>query len=397
MVGTASAFLKFNIDGSMMQILALEDHLRRTSPRYESEEASCLVKHILQLNEQSLEGISHAAEVGDKDKVQVFRDLQKGAEHLREQLRKRVDPLKLIREVRALRKRAEALDPSFNLEKCKSCGNIEDYETLMEATHSGSSLADAEEKNAYHVLDQFSKREGVDPPKLVIDPSCSDPNKGVYDRGTIKVCKGAVSNHVLFHEAFHHLQYLRGEPLNEDEAEKYAINFAEHTPHNSKGLNLHESKEYGRGKFRMQSKLKTKWPIKSLIAIEVVGAAAAAIEPLNDYVDVTYPNGFLGQKASTLVDLAGAVGFGVGALYMKVGKATIPMAVASSFFVNDWVRKNVIPMILPAARVGGVRYAATRVTQNNSTSIGRTVRMTPNGTPYPSPSVVRSKYDIVTA
>jgi len=127
MVGTAESFLKYNTVGTMKNLLALEDHLRNLSPRYESEDASCLMKHSLQLEEQADEGISHASELEDGEKVSVFHDLQEGARHLREQFKSRVSPSSLIVEVRRLRKRAEVLDPSFNLEKCKSCGNAEDF------------------------------------------------------------------------------------------------------------------------------------------------------------------------------------------------------------------------------------------------------------------------------
>lgn len=100
--------------------------MRNLSPQYESEDASCLMKHTLQLEEQADEGVSHASELEDGEKVSVFHDLQEGARRLREQFRAKVDPSYLILEVRTLRKRAEVLDPSFNLEKCKACGAPDD-------------------------------------------------------------------------------------------------------------------------------------------------------------------------------------------------------------------------------------------------------------------------------
>lgn len=127
MVGTASNFLTYNSDSVMMHLLAIEDHLRHLDPAYRSEDSSCLVKHALQLREQSLEGISHATAEADREKVAVFRDLERGAEHLRDLFKRRTSPDTLILEVRTLRKRAETLDPTFNLEKCRSCGNAEQF------------------------------------------------------------------------------------------------------------------------------------------------------------------------------------------------------------------------------------------------------------------------------
>ena len=158
MVGIAENFLRYNTDSVMKNLLALEDHLRNLSSQYESEDASCLMKHSLQLEEQADEGISHASELEDREKVSVFHDLQEGARHLREQFKSRVNPSSLIVEVRKLRKRAEALDPTFNLEKCKSCGSAEGFLEEFKATdRKGLYPRSVEHNSSEHEMDSKTK------------------------------------------------------------------------------------------------------------------------------------------------------------------------------------------------------------------------------------------------
>jgi len=224
MPGTASNFLKYNTDGVMMHILAIEDHLRYLDSKYRSEDSSCLVKHALQLREQSLEGISHSNEIGDKEKVQVFRDLVHGSEKLQDLFKQRTSPDDLILEVRKLRKRAEALDPSFNLEKCQSCGNMEDVGRM---TRSLKAIDSVEDDMVSRTVNFLSEKYKVTPPKVEIIPGCHDPEKALYTDKTIRLCSGGASVHVIAHEFKHYAQDLEGKNLDEAEAERFAIDFLE--------------------------------------------------------------------------------------------------------------------------------------------------------------------------
>jgi len=121
MTGTAENFLRYNEENVMMHLLAVEDHLRNLSPEYETEHASCIYKHALQLKEQSLEGISHSSELHEEEKAQIFERLKLGASEIQEGLKSRIPPTELIRRVRELRGIAEGLDPSYSLQKCEAC------------------------------------------------------------------------------------------------------------------------------------------------------------------------------------------------------------------------------------------------------------------------------------
>ena len=403
MVGTAQTFLTFNIDGVHMHLLAIEDHLRRLSREYESEEASCLMKHALQLQEQSLEGISHASDVGDKEKTQVFRDLQKGAEALRKKFKERADPDDLIKEVRALRKRAEVLDPTFNLEKCASCGDIdlasvEKIKALQANYMRQPRFRVLEEGMAHAVLNTLAEEDGVQPPELVIDDGCHDPNKGVYDNGKIKVCRSGVSEHLLAHEYGHHRQALAGNPLDEDEAERFAVDaMAEHRPHSHKGLNSQTAKHSGKSERSLAIRLKSP-EMKQLGTILGASAAGTVAEPLNNALDAKYPGIAMGQNPSLLVDVGATIGLSYAAL--KKRKYAIPLAVLGGSFLADGIRRYVFPRI-PGLPVGRMQTRIVTVTSqggNASPTMTRaSVRLTPTNGPLASSTMSRGKFAVVTA
>lgn len=402
MVGTASAFLRFNIDGVNMHLLAIEDHLRRTSPAYESEEAGCLMKHALQLQEQSLEGISHASEVGDREKVKVFRDLQKGAEALRKRFREKADPDQLIMEVRALRKRAESLDPSFNLEKCASCGDLDEHgvETLkaLQADYDGNhKFKVLEEGMAHTVLDSLAEKDGVQPPQLIIDDNCHDPNKGLYQAGKIMVCRSGVSEHVLSHEFGHYKQHLAGKPLDENEAEQYAIEVtAAHAPHSSKGLNS-ETANYGVREAHMAKRFPELKQVGKIYGASIVGALAT---PLANQLDTMYPLSVMGQNPSLASDLIGIAAFGIAAASGKWPKWEIPLAVIGGGFVNDGMQRYVFPRI-PGMPVsisrGAIRVSYPAGNSRIATMTRPSVRVTPTNGPLAHSIGSQGKFAVVTA
>ena len=242
MVGSAETFLQYNEDNVMKQLLAIEAHLRNLSPSYESEHASCVIKHILQLDEQCDEGISHASELGYKEKVEIFRKVKAGIPRFRKKLygnrtknmlilETRIHPSEAIKEVRKLRRIAENLNPNYNLEKCETCGPIEGV--LKQLGIPSTNLQEIEQETAQNILSHLAYKYKVPKPKLVISDECANPAFGVYEarskpeKSVIRVCRGGVNVHVLAHEFKHYLDHLAGKPLwrksLEPEAEKFAI------------------------------------------------------------------------------------------------------------------------------------------------------------------------------
>jgi len=232
MVGTASEFLKYNEENVMMHLLAIENHLRDLNEDYASEHASCIVKHLLTLREQALEGISHASEVGSEDKIKIFKEIDDAAKRIRAALERREKPSNIIRMVREVRKSAEKLDRMFDLSKCASCtipvssytesSNITDFNEKI-IDNPEEAFKEMEKQFAQMVINTLSAHYMVDPPKLIIDEGCNKPNFGLYTDNTIYVCSGNINLHVLVHEFAHYLQDVAGRHLDEKEAEEVAI------------------------------------------------------------------------------------------------------------------------------------------------------------------------------
>lgn len=240
MVGSAEAFLKYNKDNVMKHLLAIEAHLRELEEGYRPDHASCVIKHILQLEEQCEEGISHAAELGQDEVAKIFKRVRDEAESIRKALLEGRPPAEIIRMVRAVRRVAEKLDPSFELEKCTTCtvdlGKVK-------AGHEGSGdLRKMEEEYADKVLSYLSEKYGVRKPKLVLLDKCpgepADFGLYVKDRKEIVLCRGGVDVHKLAHEFAHYLQDVRKADVDWEEGECEAESFA---------LNVVRGREAGQG------------------------------------------------------------------------------------------------------------------------------------------------------
>lgn len=225
MVGSAATFLSYNETNVMKHLLAIEAHLRELGPNYKGEHASCVVKHLLQLEEQCEEGISHASELGLDRKAEIFREIHGQIPALRKGLEEGANPNDLIRRVREIRRKAEALNPAFNLEQCKACG-VE--EALAKLKIPKTSIAELEEETAHRILEHLSAKYNVPKPKLRLLDSCpTEPTGfGMFQAGgepEIVLCRGSADVHKLAHEFSHYLQFLQNKPLSEQEAEQFAL------------------------------------------------------------------------------------------------------------------------------------------------------------------------------
>jgi len=227
MVGSAERFLSYNETNVMKHLLAIEAHLRELGSNYKGEHASCVVKHLLQLEEQCEEGISHASELGLDRKVEIFREIHSQIPALRKSLEEGANPNDLIRKVREIRRKAEGLNPNFNLEQCKACGNIE--EVLAKLKIPRTTIAELEEETAHRILESLSAKYNVPKPKLTLLDKCPTEPTGFGEfqvrngEPEIVLCRGSADVHKLLHEVKHYLDYLAGKPLSEEEAEQFAL------------------------------------------------------------------------------------------------------------------------------------------------------------------------------
>lgn len=344
MVGTSSTFLALNSTSAMKHLLAIEAHLRDLPASYESEEASCLVKHALSLEEQSDEGISHATDVGDKEKLAVFKDLQKGAKEIRSLLSQKTSPSALLKRVRELRKRAEALDPTFDLSKCATCKGeaSEDDIAALEKLDAEftppppPSFEEIEEGAARYFLGALAQRDGIEPPNLVIDPGCDDPVKANYQAGIIKVCRGGASQRVLGHEYGHHRQLLNGKPFSEEEADAFARSVL------SQGLNAESADFTISGRRQMTI---SKERMRTVGIINGAALLGLGLVKLNNQLDAKYPARIAGQNPSLFVDLIGGLGLTYAALVAKKDWQSIAAAVAGSSLIVDLLNRVILPRV----------------------------------------------------
>lgn len=247
MVGTALTFLAYNEEMTMKQLLAIEAHLRELTLPYKSEHASCITKHALILSEQCDEGISHASELEEEAKAQIFREINQEIKRFRQSMEAEATPTTLIKHIREIRRKAEQLNKNYNVSTCKLCGPIE--QTLAQLNLSHQSLSDYEQETADKMLEHLATKYNVPKPDLILTDQCNDPRLGLCcgnDEKTIIMCKGSFSGHVLAHEFGHYLQYQHKQNIgNEEEAEKFAINETqnkENILYQDKGFRFREEK-----------------------------------------------------------------------------------------------------------------------------------------------------------
>ena len=254
MVGTAETFLRYNVDNVLKHLLAIEAHLKDLPRDYTGEHASCIIKHLLQLEEQCEEGMSHAAELRRDRMVEVFRRLRERGRELKSRLVARaISPEDAIRFVRDLRRLAEELAPEYDLAKCATCGplegTLEELEGRVRAiaaehdpTRVGRELLVLEEDYARQVVWRLAEEYGVPAPELCFVPveqaRAEGKDPAMFGRfqppDKIVLSRSGASAHVIAHEFKHYLDYRRcretGDKhacsLPEEDAEEFAIELA---------------------------------------------------------------------------------------------------------------------------------------------------------------------------
>jgi hypothetical protein len=249
MAGNVSYFLKFNKEEIFKNLLHAEGHLRNAEPGARPEELQCLIKHLADAEGHADEAISHAAALGDDEASLKFRRLRDMLRDLRREfqagLRRVEDGIRRVREARGF---FESFNPEFDVSRCTACG--ESLRKALEALGAPkASLRALEEELAERVVEEAAKRHGVPRPRLVILDACPSQEPSLYaafkvldGQPTIEACRGAVDRHKVLHEFGHYLQYLRGQPLDEEEAERFALEaLAPHEKALNEGAAAHPS------------------------------------------------------------------------------------------------------------------------------------------------------------
>lgn len=115
-----SFFLDFNVDNIFKNLIQTEDHLRRLHGKTTDEgHASCVTKHLLFVEGEAEEAISHSSIVSP-EKIDLFSSVARGASGVRASLNgDGVD--ESIKKVRDLRKQMEVAYPEYNTSFCKAC------------------------------------------------------------------------------------------------------------------------------------------------------------------------------------------------------------------------------------------------------------------------------------
>lgn len=120
-MGRESEFLEYNVDNIMTSLLQAEDHLRVLYGKGSDNEGhnSCVVKHLFIVSGEAGEAVSHSS-VTDPGKTETFREIKDDTDSLRKNINS-MDASSAIGKVRAIRKKAEKLDPSIDTEHCEAC------------------------------------------------------------------------------------------------------------------------------------------------------------------------------------------------------------------------------------------------------------------------------------
>lgn len=115
-------FLKYNNEKLMKNLLDVEDHLRNISD-FETDEghSSCILKHLLLVESNAEEAISHSSEVNPGSTSTYRRVLEKTSELRDLILAGGTTPDKSILAVRETRKLVEQVAPQYKTSSCKAC------------------------------------------------------------------------------------------------------------------------------------------------------------------------------------------------------------------------------------------------------------------------------------
>jgi hypothetical protein len=223
MVGDARTFLRYNKEEIFKALIQAEGHLRNMRPGAQSQDLSCVVKHLADAEAHADEAISHAAELGDDELSRRFMELRDRIRELRRMIMERPPAMEeAIRRVRELRRLYEAFNPEFDVSKCRVCG--------VEVMARHGELQAIEEETAHRILEHLSRKYNVPKPKLRFLDQCPRPEPatfGMYtnqgDEHEILLCRGGASVHILLHEFGHYLARLKGIHMSEEGVEAFAL------------------------------------------------------------------------------------------------------------------------------------------------------------------------------
>jgi len=363
MPGKEPYFLTFNKDYIFSGLIAIEEHFRNVKPEYDAGDLSCIVKHAGSIESHADEAVSHALIAEGEESSRKFAELRDKIREFRRKVQKgKITPEEGIKEIREIRAFFESFNPEYDISKCKTCGPIpEELEKLVQKLKQPSPR-DLEDEMAQRFLNSLAEKHGVPPPKLEIVDSCNRPDMGLYTSGTIKVCRGNVSQHVIAHEFAHFLQHLEGRPLDEEEAERFALEAI-------RGKLLYSPSAKYDGSER---KMKT---VKDIAVVYGADHIGQGILRGLEWLDTQYPGVVFGQDPSLLIDLVATVGGIWGALNLKDPYDMLALLLGGYISTDLWRQAEKITA--PAARFVAAPTPATTVKQ---TVVKSAPTATPTGT-----------------
>lgn len=178
-----------------------------------------------------------------------------------------------------------------------------------------------ERQLAEEILKDLSEEYGVDPPEIVISNKCHEPNVGSYRNGKIYMCRSGVNLHLLAHEWRHHLQRHSGSHFSESEAESFAVDLFK--PKKT----LYYKKNHDGNKMMT---------INDIAVVYGGQHIGQGVERLLEYLDVQYPAGIMGVKASLIGDLLGTVGGVYGAMELDPPYDLLIALIGGHLSTNLW-------------------------------------------------------------
>jgi len=291
MAGKEPYFLTFNKDYIFSGLIAIEEHFRNVKPEFDAGDLSCILKHAGSIWSHADEAQSHALIAEGEKSSRKFAELRDKIKEFSDKVQRgKITPEEGIKEIREIRAFFESFNKEYDISRCKTCGPIpEELEKIVKKLKQPS-FSDLEEDMARKVINSLSEKYNVPPPKLEIVEECHKPEAGLYTPDTIKMCRAGINQRVLIHEMMHHIQYKTGKPLDEEEAERFALNELDR-----KTLYSQTAKYDGNGEKQMQS-------VKETAVILGADHIGYGIVQGIQYLDATYPGAVGGQNPSLLID-----------------------------------------------------------------------------------------------
>ena len=127
MPGKEDYFLTFNKDEIFKNLIAVEGHFRNVKPGFESGDLACIVKHLADIEGHADEAISHSLIAEGKEVSAKYQQLRDMVREFRHKVQKgEITPEEGIKKTRELRAFFEKFNPSYDVSKCATCGNVEE-------------------------------------------------------------------------------------------------------------------------------------------------------------------------------------------------------------------------------------------------------------------------------